>query len=337
MGGDFGTSFGAGFARVTDLLARDAANKIAISAGPRGAFWLVMIAVLVGRTAIGDMPVQWNVLFAAISHAPPVPDRRGKSPQCPDGCGSSRSGCDHGCAGQTAIFPLLLAVVTILGFVGEKSLGSEVVSTLHKFPVVGDSFNPANSQHLHGSTIGLVVGLAGLIYGAQGVTQTAQQAMATIWAVPEFERTGFLPRLGRSLAGLATISGAFLINALVAGYVTKTGEGLNTRIPVLAALIVVNSLLYWASFAILTPRSAPPASLIPGAIAGSVAFTALITVGTGLVTHQLKNASNTYGTFGSVIGIVIFLLLLSKLSIYAAELNPVLNRRLSPEPCRWGR
>lgn len=199
--------------------------------------------------------------------------------------------------GFTAIFPLLLAVVTILGFAGEKSLGSQVVSTLHKFPVVGDSFNPANSQHLHGSTIGLVVGLAGLIYGAQGVTQTAQQAMATIWAVPEFERTGFLPRLGRSLAGLVTIGGAFLLNALVAGYVTKAGEGLTTRIPVIVGLIVVNSLLYWASFTILTPRSAPPASLIPGAIAGSVAFTSLITVGTGLVTHQLKNASNTYGTF----------------------------------------
>src|ERR1700730_1581166 len=56
--------------------------------------------------------------------------------------------------GFTAIFPLLLAVVTILGYVGQQSLGSTVVSTLHKFPVVGDSFNPGNGNHLHGSTIG---------------------------------------------------------------------------------------------------------------------------------------------------------------------------------------
>jgi hypothetical protein len=61
-----------------------------------------------------------------------------------------------------------------------------------------------------------------------------------------------------------------------------------------------------------------------------VAFTALITVGTGLVTHQLKNTSATYGAFGTVIGIVAFLLLLSKLSLYAAELNPVLSRNLYP-------
>ena len=65
-------------------------------------------------------------------------------------------------------------------------------------------------------------------------------------------------------------------------------------------------------------------------MAGAVGFTALITVGTGLVTHQLKNASATYGAFGTVIGIVAFLLLLAKISMYAAELNPVLARKLYP-------
>jgi membrane protein len=75
---------------------------------------------------------------------------------------------------------------------------------------------------------------------------------------------------------------------------------------------------------------------LPGAIVGGVAFTLLITVGTGLLTHQLKNASSTYGAFGSVIGIVTFLLLLAKLSIYAAELNPVLHRKLYPRALPMG-
>jgi uncharacterized BrkB/YihY/UPF0761 family membrane protein len=73
-----------------------------------------------------------------------------------------------------------------------------------------------------------------------------------------------------------------------------------------------------------------PRGLLPGAILGGVAFTALITVGAGLITHQLKHTSETYGTFGTVIGIVAFLLLLAKLSLYAAELNPVLSRNLYP-------
>jgi uncharacterized BrkB/YihY/UPF0761 family membrane protein len=238
--------------------------------------------------------------------------------------------------GFTAIFPLLLAVVTILGFVGQKSLGSSVVDTLHKFPVVGDSFNPASGNQLHGSTIGLIVGLLGLLYGAQGVTQTAQQAMASVWNVPQVERTGFLPRLGRSFAGLAVIGLTFLLNALITTYITRAGESYAIRVPVLIGLLALNAGCYWVSWMILTPKEVPARRLLPGAIVGGVAFTLLITVGTGLLTHQLKNTSNTYGTFGSVIGIVAFLLLLSKVSLYAAELNPVLERHLYPRAFPMG-
>jgi uncharacterized BrkB/YihY/UPF0761 family membrane protein len=238
--------------------------------------------------------------------------------------------------GFTAIFPLLLVVVTVFGFIGAQSIGTGVINTLHEFPVVGTSFNPASDNALHGSTIGLVIGLVGLLYGAQGVTQTAQQAMATVWNIPQTQRTGFLPRLGRSLGGLFTIGIAFLINALVTTYATGGTSNYAIRIPVLIGLLVVNAVLYFASFTLLTAKSIGPRGLLPGAIVGAVGFTALITVGTGLVTHQLKNASSTYGAFGSVIGIVAFLLLLAKLTMYAAELNPVLSRRLYPRALPLG-
>jgi membrane protein len=70
--------------------------------------------------------------------------------------------------GFTAIFPLLLVVVTLFGFIGQRSIGSGIISTLHDFPVVGSSFNPASSSVLPGSALGLVIGLIGLVYGAQG-------------------------------------------------------------------------------------------------------------------------------------------------------------------------
>lgn len=238
--------------------------------------------------------------------------------------------------GFTAIFPLLLVVVTVFGFIGAKSIGTGLVSTLHEFPVVGSSFNPATGASLHGSVLGLVIGLVGLLYGAQGVTQTAQQAMATVWNIPRIQRTGFLPRLGRSLAGLFTIGAAFVVNAFVTGYATAGTTSYAIRIPVLAGLLVINAGLYFATFTLLTAKAIGPRGLLPGAVAGAVAFTALITVGTGLVTHQLKNTSATYGAFGTVIGIVAFLLLLAKLSMYAAELNPVLARRLYPRALPLG-
>jgi uncharacterized BrkB/YihY/UPF0761 family membrane protein len=106
---------------------------------------------------------------------------------------------------------------------------------------------------------------------------------------------------------------------------------------VLAGLLVINAGLYFATFTLLTAKAIGPRGLLPGAIAGAVAFTALITIGTGLVTHQLKNTTSAaYGAFGTVIGIVAFLLLLAKLSMYAAELNPVLARRLYPRSLPMG-
>jgi uncharacterized BrkB/YihY/UPF0761 family membrane protein len=238
--------------------------------------------------------------------------------------------------GFTAIFPLLLVVVTLFGFVGAQSIGTGIIRTLHQFPVVGSSFNPASRSALHGSTLGLAVGLVGLLYGAQGVTQTAQQAMATVWNIPQIQRTGFLPRLGRSLAGLFTIGGAFVINGFVTGYATGGTSSYAIRIPVLAGLLAVNVALYFASFTLLTAKAIGPRGLLPGAVAGAVAFTVLITIGTGLITHQLKNSSATYGAFGTVIGIVAFLLLLAKLTLYAAELNSVLSRRLYPRALPLG-
>jgi uncharacterized BrkB/YihY/UPF0761 family membrane protein len=238
--------------------------------------------------------------------------------------------------GFTAIFPLLLVMMTLLADIGARSLGTGILNTLHEFPVIGTSFNPSNPSALHGSAVGLIVGLIGLVYGAQGVTQTAQQAMATVWHIPQTQRTGFLPRLGRSLAGLVTIGGAFIVNAFVTSYATGGTTNYAIRIAVLVGLLMLNVLLYFATFTLLTAKAIGPRGLLPGAILGAVAFTALITVGTGLMTHQLKNASSTYGAFGSVIGIVALLLLLAKLSMYAAELNPVLSRRLYPRALPLG-
>src|SRR5580693_3366151 len=65
--------------------------------------------------------------------------------------------------GFTAIIPLLLVVVTLLEFIGRQSLGTGIVNTLHEFPIVGADFDAKGPSALHGSGLGLVVGLLGLI------------------------------------------------------------------------------------------------------------------------------------------------------------------------------
>jgi uncharacterized BrkB/YihY/UPF0761 family membrane protein len=232
--------------------------------------------------------------------------------------------------GFLSIYPLLLVIVTIMGFVGVHSLGAGIVSTLHQFPVVGSQFNPEQPSHqLHGSPFGLAVGLLGLLYGAQGVTQTAQGAMSQAWNVPMDRRPGFLPRMGRSVLGLTAIGLTFLIDAALSPLATGTGHSLLIRVAILVGLLILNVLGYLAAFRALTAAGTTK-ELLPGALLGSVSFTALITIGSGLIQHQLRHSSSTYGQFGAVIGLVGFLLLVAKLSLYGAELNPVLSRRLWP-------
>lgn len=233
--------------------------------------------------------------------------------------------------GFLAIYPLLLVVTTIFGFIGVASLGHGIVNTLHQFPVIGSQFNPANgSKNLHGSVLGLVIGLLGLIYGAQGVTQMAQQAMGKAWNISKVDAPGFLPRLGRSLIALVIIGGSFVVNAAVATFATSSGEALAVRVGTLVGMLVINVGFFFGAFRALTPHEVRTRALVPGAIVGSVGFTVLITVGSGLIQHQVRNSSATYGQFGVVIGLVGFLLLLAKISMYGAELNPVLERHLWP-------
>ncbi len=239
--------------------------------------------------------------------------------------------------GFVAIYPLLLVVVTVFGFIGAPALGHHVVSTLHEFPVVGTQFNPQRgSSSLHGSTVGLIVGLIGLLYGAQGVTQTAQRAMVKVWNIPQLDVPGFLPRMARSFAGLATIGGTFVLNAATATFATSSGVGSLVRVPVLVGLVAMNVALYLLAFRVLTPADIATRALLPGAAVAATGFTLLITLGSGLVQHQVRNSSATYGQFGIVIGLVSFLLLLAKISLYGAELNAVLAWRLWPRAMRPG-
>ena len=233
--------------------------------------------------------------------------------------------------GFVAIYPLLLVVITIFGFIGAASLGHQIVSTLHEFPVIGSQFNPEqSSKSLQGSGIGLAIGLIGLIYGAQGVTQTVQQAMAGVWNVPKVDRPGFAPRLARSLIALAIIGAAFVLNAAAGAFVTNTGVNLAIRAFAVVGMLLLNALLYFTVFRVATPGRVGALELLPGAVLASLGFTLLITVGSGLVQHQLRHSSATYGQFGLVIGLVGFLFLLAKISLYAAELNPVVSRHLWP-------
>jgi membrane protein len=68
-----------------------------------------------------------------------------------------------------ALFPLLLVVVTVLGFLLGRDSGFQqrlLGSAVAEFPIIGDQVRD-NIHGLRGSGVGLVVGLAAFAWGAR--------------------------------------------------------------------------------------------------------------------------------------------------------------------------
>jgi uncharacterized BrkB/YihY/UPF0761 family membrane protein len=80
----------------------------------------------------------------------------------------------------------------------------------------------------------------------------------------------------------------------------------------------------------LTPTVIETRSLVPGALLAAAGWSLIQTLGGYLVAHQLRQTSEVYGFFAIVLGLIAFLSLGANLTIYAAEVNVVLARRLWP-------
>jgi YihY family inner membrane protein len=234
--------------------------------------------------------------------------------------------------GFLALFPLLLLVVTVLGFVAQHNADFQerlVDSALAEFPIIGDQIG-RNVGSLRASGLGLVIGLIGLAWGSLGFTQAGQHAMAQVWNVPGVDRPGFFPRLAR---------GASIIGVLGLGVVATTvfsGFSLfDSSLPVLRALALVvtavlNVAISLAAFRLLTPKAITSRDLVPGAILVGLAWSVLQAIGGYLISQRLQQTSETYGMFAIVLGLIFWLYLAAQISLYAAELNVVLARGLYP-------
>jgi YihY family inner membrane protein len=231
-----------------------------------------------------------------------------------------------------SIFPLLLLFVTVTGFVlhDDPGLRRDLVdSAIADFPVVGVQLR-RNIGALDGNAFALLIGSVGLLWGSLGVAHAMQHAMAEIWDVPMHARPGLLPRLVRALLVLAILGTSVLAATLASAMVASTSGSPFVAIASFALTLVLNVALYAASFRVLTPRQIAWPLLWPGAIVGGASWTVLQLVGTWLVARHLREASELYGFFGIVLGLLFFLFLAARLSLYAAEVNVVRARRLYP-------
>jgi YihY family inner membrane protein len=243
---------------------------------------------------------------------------------------------DHGGALTTviaynaffALFPLLLVVVTVLGFLLGRDSGLQqrlLGSAVAEFPIIGDQLQD-NIHGLRGSGVGLVIGLAAFAWGARGLTQVAQHAMAEIWNIPGRQRPGFWARQVRGLLLLVVFAVGLAATSLLTWLGSYGGKAVAVALANLAAAAAVNVGLFLVAFRVLTPQQIPTRQLLAGAVACQV----LQAVGGFLVGHYLRHTSQVYGVFAIVLGLLFWLYLGARLTLYAAEVNVVAARQLWP-------
>jgi uncharacterized BrkB/YihY/UPF0761 family membrane protein len=153
--------------------------------------------------------------------------------------------------------------------------------------------------------------------------------MEQVWNLPGPARPGYVPRLGRAVIFLAVLGVGVVGGTFLTGLVTY-GHNLPIAVvfaEVLAALF--NAGLYLACFRVLTPKGIATRSLVPGAVAGGVAWTAL-QAAAALVVHHFLHTASVYGIFATVLVLYAWIYLGVQITVYAAEVNVVLIRHLWP-------
>jgi membrane protein len=232
-----------------------------------------------------------------------------------------------------SLFPLLLAFISVLGFVLEDnpSLRDDVVDTaLARIPVVGAELRD-DVQPLTGSGIALAVGLVGALWAGLGVTLALGRAFAEIWDTPRLEQPSGLKARARGL-GLLVILGATLVASTAAAGLA-VGGGIGPAAERLAAVtgsLVVNVVAFLSVFAVLTPRPRRVSDLLPGVGLAAVGALVLQSLGAWFVDRAIADASAIYGAFALVIGLLSWFWLMAHLLLIAAEVNVILRWHLWP-------
>ena len=242
--------------------------------------------------------------------------------------------------GFLALFPLLLLLASVLGFVlqNDPDLQRRILdSTLSQFPVIGDEIRrrAGDPQGLQGSAVALTIGAVVAIYGALGVAQALQNAMNVAWAVPRNRRPNPLRMRLRSLT-LITFGGVAVLATTVlsalGGSAGAFGADLEqwSTILVVFVAVVVNATVFILAFRICTVHPTRVGDLVPGAITAAIVWQLLQLFGTAYVGNVVKNAGATYGVFALVLGLLAWIFLAAVGVVMSTEINVVRAKRLYP-------
>jgi membrane protein len=230
-----------------------------------------------------------------------------------------------------SIFPLLLVLVTLLGWflpAGDKD--SVLRNVAQMFPLLDSN----SVRSLSGSVWALILGAVTALWSGLAAVRATHSAFDSVWEVPYHERPGALKQIVRSIAVLATVGFGLVLSTLISGFVMGTSSGVDLGAAgraggyVLAAALDVAIVV--VAFRILTTREVSTRDVLPGALIAGITLFVLQQLSTFIISRHLHSAQPTYGRFAVVITILWWFYLQSIVTLLAMQLNVVLKDGLYP-------
>jgi membrane protein len=222
-----------------------------------------------------------------------------------------------------SLFPLLLVIIAVIGFVssGDSGFASSLVHDLglrgRAAEIVQDAIDTAEGSRRAAS----VVGLVGLLWSGLGVVGSLQTGLNAAW---QAKGRGLLDRLValRWLLG----SGALFLLSAALGPLLRWAPGPVKPLTILAGLALTTVLFVWTYHSLGNNQVGWRVHL-PGALLVAGGFEILKVVGAILVPRAVASSSALYGSLGVVFAVLAWLLVYGRLIVYGAVLNVVRYER----------
>lgn len=238
--------------------------------------------------------------------------------------------------GFVALFPLFLLLTAVLDVLlrNDPHLRTTLLnSALAQYPVIGPQVKQQTGT-LPGSGLPFVFGAVFLLFGARGIARAMQNALCTLWDIPRDARPRFLLSQLWGLALILSVGAGFIVTTFLSGLAGGVGRGafsgVGAHISAVAISLLLNVGMFWLGFRLATMGRVRWHDLLTGATIAAVVWQVLQVAGGYIVGHQLHRASELYGTFGVVLGLLAWLYLQAVVTLYAAEVDVVLAKRLWP-------
>lgn len=241
--------------------------------------------------------------------------------------------------GLVSVFPLLLIFATVLDMTLSSSpqLHREVLdSALMQYPVIGPEIS-SRLGTVSGTGLPLGVGIVVLLLGTRGLAFAMQHALCQVWGISREERPAFPWSWLYGIALVLTVGAGLVVTSFLSGIASGAGHLLTSfgaYVAAVAVSLTLNVGVFWLSFRLATLWRMPWRDLRVGAALAALFWQVLQVAGGYVITHQLHRASNLYGTFGVVLGLIGWLYVQATVTLYCAETDVVITERRWPRSLR---